>query len=147
MVLRVSSRRLRWFFSIYRGFHIWKLLFIFVMEKVKFDVIHMQEAIDFLHEIDEKARAKIARNIILAKQKLDPRLFKKIDEVFWEFRTEYNGIQYRLLAFWHRRNGQLALVITTHGFVKKTDKIPTKELRIAYERRKKYLNNEKETDR
>lgn len=117
------------------------------MEKLRFEVIHLQEAIDFLHEIDVKARAKVVRNIDLAKRKLDPRLFKKVDDILWEFRTEYNGMQYRMMGFWHRRSGQLALVITTHGFIKKTDKIPAREIDVAHERRKKYLSDEEEANR
>jgi phage-related protein len=114
------------------------------MGKLRFEVVHLQEAVDFLHEINEKAREKIIYNISKAKRGLDPRLFKKLDAVFWEFRTEYKGIQYRLIAFWHRRDGELALIITVHGFVKKTDKVPAKEIAIAYERRRKFLNDEKE---
>ncbi|MFC5284729.1 hypothetical protein [Pedobacter alpinus] len=30
---------------------------------------------------------------------LDPELFKKLNNEIWEFRTLYQGLQYRLLAF------------------------------------------------
>lgn len=101
------------------------------MSKLRFEVIHLKEALEFLYDIDERARRKILFNIERARERLDPRLFKKLDEHIWELRTEYNGIQYRLLAFWYKRGDRLAMVITTHGFVKKTDKVPGKEISKA----------------
>ncbi|MFD1003127.1 hypothetical protein ACFQ21_27625 [Ohtaekwangia kribbensis] len=31
---------------------------------------------------------------------LNIKFFKKLKDDIWEFRTEYRGVQYRLLAFW-----------------------------------------------
>ena len=59
-----------------------------------------------------------------AKLGLNPALFKKLNNNIWEFRTKYNGIEYRLLAFWDKRDNARTLVVSTHGIVKKTDKIP-----------------------
>ena len=45
-------------------------------------------------------------------------LFKKLENSeVWEFRTLYNGIAYRLFAFWDTE-GQ-TLVVATHGIIKK----------------------------
>ena len=105
------------------------------MEK-KFDVVLLDGARDFLLSLDEKSRKKIFYNIDKSKDKNDPRLLKKLDSDLWEFRTEYNGLQYRLIAFWDKRHGSNTLVICTHGFIKKTDSIPIQELdkakRIMY---------------
>lgn len=106
------------------------------MEK-KFEVEFLDEARDFLLSIDEKSRKKIFYNIDKSKDKNDPRLFKKLDDDLWEFRTEYRGLQYRLIAFWDKRNGLSVLVICTHGFIKKTDRVPSQELDKA--RRLMYL--------
>jgi hypothetical protein len=38
-------------------------------------------------------------NIDLAEQTNDPKLFKKLKNDIWEFRTLYAGLQIRLLAF------------------------------------------------
>ena len=52
---------------------------------------------------------------------IDPELFKKLDDTdIWEFRTFYNKVKYRLLAFWDKDNGTNTLVIATHVFIKKT---------------------------
>lgn len=65
--------------------------------------------------------------------------FKKLEGTdIWEFRTLFAGIQYRLLAFWDTREN--ALIITTHGFIKKTQKTPQKEIEKAERKRKEYFN-------
>lgn len=113
----------------------------------KFEVVHMDDAMEFLYSIEEGARDNILYRISRAKSKIDPKFFKKLDSVFWEFRCEHKRLQYRLLAFWHKRGNTSALVITTHGFIKKTEKLPLKELKRAYETRRIFLDNEKETKR
>ena len=95
---------------------------------IKFDVLFLEDARTFLANLDEKTRTKILYNIDKARVINDPRLFKKLSDTVWEFRTKYNGSQYRLLAFWDKSGSTETLVISTHGFVKKTDKVPGKEL-------------------
>ena len=81
-------------------------------------------------------------NVGKARYNLDPKLFKKlVGTDIWKFRTLYDGIQYRLLAFWDKETE--TLVITTHGFVKKTQKTPQKEIDRANEIRKEYFDNKK----
>ncbi|MCH8496320.1 MAG: type II toxin-antitoxin system RelE/ParE family toxin [Balneolales bacterium] len=41
------------------------------------------------------------------------------------------GLQIRLLAFWDKTDSKETLVIATHGFIKKVDKIPGNELNRA----------------
>jgi len=57
----------------------------------------------------------------------------------WEFRTLYNGICYRLLAFWD--NDAKSLIVATHGFIKKTEKTPQKEINKAISIRDIYFKN------
>lgn len=93
----------------------------------KFDVIYSEEVISFLNTLPEKARVKVMFNVSKARYNLDPKLFKKlVGTDIWEFRTFYNGIQYRLLSFWD--SGKNTYVIATHGFTKKTQKTPQKEI-------------------
>lgn len=54
---------------------------------------------------------------------------------------KYAGLQIRLLAFWDKKNNKETLVIATHGFIKKVDKVPTNEIDRAVALRDKYLNN------
>ena len=71
-------------------------------------------------------------------------LFKKLDDTdIWEFRTFYNKTKYRLLAFWDKDDKINTLVIATHGFIKKTQKTPLKEIAKAEEIRKDYFNSKR----
>jgi phage-related protein len=99
--------------------------------KQKFEVILLGEVWDLLDKIDEKSRNKILYNIDKAKYVNDPELFKKLDDLIWEFRTKYKKKYYRLFSFWDKTNKTEALVIATHGIIKKTDKIPKTELEKA----------------
>ena len=105
----------------------------------KFEVIFLTEAREFLLEMDEKSRDKVIFNIDKAKVKTDNELFKKLKGEIWEFRTLYQGLQYRLLAFWDKTNSENTLVISTHGFIKKQSKVPDKEFDKAEVIRKKYF--------
>jgi phage-related protein len=65
----------------------------------KFEVVFLEQAIDFMSSMDIKARKKIYYNLDKAKLKNNPKLFKKLTDDIWEFRTLYSGIQYRFFAF------------------------------------------------
>lgn len=106
----------------------------------KFQVVYMQEAIEFLQSLNVKVRDKIVYNIGKSMLVLDKELFKKLGNTdIWEFRTIYNGMAYRLLAFWDTETE--TLVIATHGFTKKIQKTPPKEIAKAQEIRKEYFNS------
>ena len=106
----------------------------------RFEVKFLQEARDFLATLDAKTREKIIYNAKKSAVVMDNELFKKLEgSEIWEFRTLYNGICYRLLAFWDTQNN--SLVLATHGFVKKTDKTPKKEIERAENIRAQYFNN------
>ena len=105
----------------------------------KFDVIFLEEVMVFLDELNEKDREKIIYNIDKARYSTDPKLFKKIKGEIWEFRSRYNKKQYRLFAFWDKRDDKKALVVTSHGIVKKTSKLPIKEIDKAEMIREKYF--------
>ena len=109
------------------------------MEK-RFTVKFLEEARGFLEKIDEKTRNKIFYNLDRAAILNDPKLFKKLNADIWEFRTLYNEKQYRLLAFWDKTDETETLVIATHGFLKKTDKIPLSEIEKAENLKKSYFS-------
>ena len=112
-----------------------------VEQKPKFDVLYSEEADAFLDAQTGKVRAKILYNIQKASYTNDPKLFKKLGNTdIWEFRTLFDNIQYRLLAFWDKRNGQKTLVIATHGFVKKSQKTPPQEIHHAESIKDIYFN-------
>ena len=101
----------------------------------------MEEANKFIAELDPKAIRKIFYNIDLAEQTNDPKLFKKLQNEIWELRTKFGGLQIRLLAFWDKSDNKETLVIATHGFIKKVDKVPANEINRAIRLRDKYFNN------
>lgn len=108
--------------------------------KEKFDVIFLEEAREFLEGLDKKTRKKILFNIWKSKSTLDPRLFKKLRNEIWEFRTEYHNKQYRLLSFWDKTDKTRTFVVSIHGFLKKADKVPEKEIDKAIQIMKEYFN-------
>jgi phage-related protein len=101
----------------------------------------MEEANDFLAGLDTKTVKKIFYNIDLAEQTNDAKLFKKLQNDIWELRTKFGGLQIRLLAFWDKSNNKETLVIATHGFIKKVDKVPANEIERAERLRDNYFNN------
>lgn len=112
--------------------------------KAKFNVVFSLEARGFLNGLSSKIREKIIYNIRKSTYIIDPELFKKLDDTdIWEFRTRYSNTQYRLLAFWDKTSDVDTLVIATHGFIKKTQKTPSKEIAKAQEIRKEYFNSKK----
>ena len=112
-----------------------------IRPKTRFRTLLTSEVISFLNEQDIKARQKILANIRKAEIVNDPELFKKLTEDIWEFRTLWNRKRYRLLAFWDKDDG--AVVIASHGFVKKTSKVPIRELEKAVNVRNEYLKLKK----
>ncbi|MBN1181595.1 MAG: type II toxin-antitoxin system RelE/ParE family toxin [Bacteroidales bacterium] len=107
--------------------------------KHKFDIILLGEVWDLLDSIDEKSRGKILYNIDKARYVNDPELFKKLDELIWEFRTKYKKTYYRLLSFWDKTDKTETFVVATHGIIKKTEKIPKAEIEKAKAIMKQYF--------
>jgi hypothetical protein len=56
----------------------------------KFEVVFLEQAIDFMSSLDIKVRKKIYYNSDKAKLKNDPKLFKKLTDDIWEFRSLYS---------------------------------------------------------
>jgi len=110
------------------------------MDKL-FEIIFLDDAFAFLRELDKKHYEKILFNIRKAQTGNDPELFKKLTEDIWELRTLYQGLQYRLLAFWDKTDKENTLVISTHGFIKKRSKVPENEILKAKQLRVKYFED------
>ena len=106
--------------------------------KEKFKVQFLEEADEFLETLDQKTKDKIIYNISKAQVISDNELFKKLSGETWEFRTLFNKTYYRLFAFWDKTASKPSVVISTHGIIKKTDKILQADLDKAERIRKKY---------
>jgi phage-related protein len=106
-----------------------------------FETRFLAEADKFLAGLPPKAVKKIIYNIDLAEQTNDPRLFKKLQKDIWELRIRFGNQQIRLLAFWDKTAVNQTLVLATHGFIKKVDKVPFNEIERAVNIMTKYFNN------
>ena len=88
---------------------------------MQFEVTFMDEASEFLRTLADAPRDKIYYNLKKAAGGLiDSDLFKKLDgsDGIWEFRTLYNGLQYRLLAFWDEQEKRL---VVRHSWICQED--------------------------
>jgi phage-related protein len=106
-----------------------------------FETRFLEQANEFIATLDKKSAGKIFYNIDLAEQTNDPKLFKKLKGEIWEFRSQYFGNQLRILAFWDKTEKTDTLVLATHGFIKKDNKVPVKEIDKAERIRQEYFNN------
>ena len=99
----------------------------------------LEEAKVFLQSLPVQAYKKILYNVDrIAGGEKNKELFKKLENSeIWEFRTLYNGIAYRLFAFWD--TDTQTLVVATHGIIKKTQKTPKKEIARAEAIMKQYF--------
>ena len=111
--------------------------------KKKFEVILLEEVWELLDTLEGKVKDKILYNLEKSKYVNDPKLLKKLDDNIWEFRSKYRGLQYRLLSFWDKTESSETLIVSTHGIIKKTDKVPKSEIEKARQIMKKYFNQKK----
>ncbi|MBK8516509.1 MAG: type II toxin-antitoxin system RelE/ParE family toxin [Saprospiraceae bacterium] len=108
-----------------------------------FETRFLEEADEFISGLDPKTIKKIFYNIDLAEQTNDPKLLKKLQNDIWEFRTKYGGLQIRLLAFWDKTDMKETLIVATHGFIIKIDKVQKNEIDRALRLKYNYFNNKK----
>lgn len=149
--MEIIGERKRWIFLLAKGekgkkcFVFTKLIIIFAelrgknADMITFQLVFMEEAKNFLQSLPEQAYKKVLYNMDrVAGGERNRELFKKLgNSDIWEFRTLYNGISYRLFAFWD--TDKQTLVIATHGLIKKTQKTPKKEIAKAEAIMKQYF--------
>ena len=107
----------------------------------KFEVVFLNDAIDFINKLNKKSRSKVFYNIDKSKLLNDPKLFEKLKGEIWYFRTKYLSLQYRIFAFWDKTEKVETLVLATHGVVKKSNKVPKSEIEKAERIRQEYFKN------
>lgn len=91
---------------------------------------------EFIESLTTKEQAKIARSIDLLEEfgiLLGMPHVKKLEKDLWELRILFSGNIYRI--FFTQKDKQTIMLL--HGFKKKTQKTPAKELEIAQERLKR----------
>lgn len=107
----------------------------------QFNTVILQEADDFIAELDLKTIKKLFFVIRLVEQEIDPKFFKKLRDDIWEFKVNFAKSQIRILAFWDKTDKSETLVIATNGFYKKTKKTPKSEIEKAVRIRTHYFLN------
>ena len=98
---------------------------------------------EFLDSLDEKTRARFrwsmeqlrVRNV----QAREP-LVKHLEDKLWELREESRTNIYRVIYFFFTGRR----IVFVHGFQKKSQKTPAKELAVARERYEEFLRQEAE---
>ena len=106
-------------------------------------IVLQKEAKEFIKSLSDKVRKKIAYTILKIQDgERNNEIFKKLNDNIWEIRVTYEGLQYRLFSFWDTEEG--ALIVSTHGIIKKTQKTPKKEIKKAEKLRQEYFRQKRE---
>ncbi len=97
----------------------------------------------FLQQLDAKTQVRFAWSIeqlrvrnVLAREPL----VRHLEDKLWELREESNTNIYRLIYFFF--SGRR--IVFLHGFQKKTQKTPRREIEIALQRLDNFVKREKE---
>ena len=106
-----------------------------------------EPAKDFILSVDKKMRAKILKTIVMLQNngtELRMPYSEHLEDGIFEIRAKVGSDISRVLYFFvigHR-------IILTNGFIKKTKKTPSKEIRLAKKYRENYLlRRENENER
>lgn len=94
-------------------------------------ILRVEEFKKFISKLDKDSKARLARDIDFLKENgasLKMPFAKKIDNKLWELRT--SGKQ-RVRVIYSIKGMQIYVI---HWFIKKTQKIPVKELKISVKR-------------
>ncbi len=92
---------------------------------------------DFLGTISSKAAQKVAwvLRLLVQFERVPGQYFCKMEgaDDIWECRIKLGSDIYRIFAFWDANE-----IILTHGFIKKSQKTPRREIERAQEYKKHY---------
>jgi len=90
----------------------------------------LDEAIEFTGILSEKQLFKLFYNIELIKLGIvSAEILKKLNNDIWEIRTVSLDAVIRVFAFWSKF--EKSKLICTHGIIKKSSKVPAKEIEKA----------------
>jgi phage-related protein len=99
---------------------------------------------EFLDSLGPKQTQKVlwVLRVVRDLPRVPAQYLKKLEgtDGLWEVRAEFGGDAFRLLGFWEAGR----LIILTNGFAKKTQKTPERELALAQQRRRDYINRKKQ---
>ena len=99
----------------------------------RYEIYLSPEAQTFYDDLGVKEQRKIDFIIDKVEFNLFGDWFKKLSgsNGIWELVVDFRGVFYRLLSFFDTIEPNDPLIIVTHGFKKKTNKTPKKEIEKA----------------
>jgi phage-related protein len=105
-----------------------------------FKVLFLADAIEFLEQLEDKSRRKVLYNMNKVSKRNDGEILKKINDNIWEFRTLYGNTHIRFFAFWDTSVKGNSKLFITHGFIKKSVKLPMQEIQKVEMMRRIFFN-------
>lgn len=113
------------------------------MSVIKEIIFYGDKITEFYLSQDERVRLKInyVFDLVRFEQKIPVKFYKKLENTdgIYEIRVITYQKSFRILCFQDEGN----LIILTNGFIKKTQKTPKSEIKIAEKLKIEYLNAKK----
>lgn len=99
---------------------------------------------EFYNPLPQKVKDKVdyVLQIIISVQRISTKFFKHLEDGIYEIRIESGSNIYRIFTFFDDNK----LVILLHGFHKKTQKTPRKEIERAKQLRRQYYEDKEPKD-
>lgn len=118
-----------------------------ILDDIKWSVVFYVEdsgsipVEEFLNKLDNKAQARFIDSIERLRQRniqaREP-LVRHLQGKLWELREESHGNIYRIIYFFFTGRR----IVLLHGFQKKTQSTPSREIKVAARRMLKFLQRE-----
>ena len=107
------------------------------------EVVFLEEAEGYFGELPNKVKDKFTYNFTKTLLGYKGEWFEKLQSTtgIFEFRVRDEVKFYRIFAFWDGAGAEKTLIVATHGFEKKSNKTPSKEIAKAEQIKKKYFNS------
>lgn len=109
--------------------------------KKPIDVELLAEAIGYFESLPDNIQSKFFKSFDKTKDGLKGKWFKYIGNDIWEFKERDHQKFYRMLAFWDKTGEKETLIVATHGFDKKTNKTPQRQINKATFIKQNYFKN------
>jgi putative addiction module killer protein len=100
---------------------------------------------EFYNPLHQKIKDKVdyVLQIVISVQRISTKFFKHLEDGIYEIRIEVGSNIYRIFSFFDDNK----LVILLHGFQKKTQKTPRKEIEQAKKLRRMYYEDKSENNK
>lgn len=107
------------------------------------EIVFLEEAEYYFGELPNQVKDKFTYNFTKTLLGYKGEWFEKLKSTsgLFEFRVRDEVKFYRMIAFWDGKGTEKTLIVATHGFDKKSNKTPSKEIEKAEQIKKKYFNS------